>query len=218
MMSEATSLATVNKLRQIFSIHGLPQVSVSENGPAFVGEEFKKFLKKNGVKHVYSAPYHPASNGQAERMVRTFKEALATMKQGDLQVKLDRLLYKYRIMPHSTTGKTPAELMFNREIRTPFHLLQPGSMSTQSAPLTQNQEKPKTREFQEKESVWARNFGVGEKWIPGVIKKRLGNVTYEVNFEGKSASNRHIDHLRKRGKKDVSVTQGPMIEQDFDFR
>ena len=96
-------------------------------------------MKRNGIKQVYSAPYHPASNGQAERMVRTFKESLATMKQGDLQIKLDRLLYKYRIMPHSTTGKTPAELMFNREIRTPFHLLQPGSMSTPSVPLNQDQ-------------------------------------------------------------------------------
>ena len=115
MMAEATSVATVNKLRQIFSTHGLPQVSISDKGPAFIGEEFKTFMKRNGIKQVYSAPYHPASNGQAERMVRTFKESLATMKQGDLQIKLDRLLYKYRIMPHSTTGKTPAELMFNRQ-------------------------------------------------------------------------------------------------------
>ena len=217
MMKEATSLATVNKLRQIFSTHGLPQVSVSDNGPAFVGEEFKNFMKRNGVKQLYSAPYHPASNGQAERMVRTFKEALATMKQGDLQIKLDRLLYKYRIMPHSTTGKTPAELMFNREIRTPFHLLQPGSMSTPNALSNQSQRKSKTRAFQEGELIWARNFGNGEKWISGIIKKRLGNVTYEVSFEGRPTSNRHIDHLRKREEKDVSVTEESKIEQNFDL-
>ena len=217
MMAEATSRATVNKLRQIFSTHGLPQVSVSDNGPAFIGDELKSFMKRNGIKQVYSAPYHPASNGQAERMVRTFKESLATMKQGDLQIKLDRLLYKYRITPHSTTGKTPAELMFNREIRTPFHLLQPGSMLTPSVPLHQDQKKSKTREFREGELVWARNFGEGEKWISGIIKKRLGNVTYEVKFEGKPASNRHVDHLKKREKKDVSEAEGLIIEQDFDI-
>ena len=65
--------------------------------------------------------------------------------------------------------------------------------------------------------VWARNFGEGEKWISGIIKKRLGNVTYEVKFEGKPASNRHIDHLKKREKKDVSEAKGLMIEQDFDI-
>ena len=139
------------------------------------------------------------------------------MKQGDLQIKLDRLLYKYRIMPHSTTGKTPAELMFNREIRTPFHLLQPGSLCTQSNPLIQSQVKSKTREFREGDLIWARSFGKGEKWISGVIKKRLGNVTYEVKIEGKATSNRHIDHLRKRGRNDTSISEGGVIEQDFDL-
>ena len=53
MMSEATSISTVNKLRQIFSTHGLPQVSVTDNGPAFVGEEFKNFMKRNSPNRWY---------------------------------------------------------------------------------------------------------------------------------------------------------------------
>ena len=180
--------------------------------PASVGEEFKVFMKKNGVKHVYSAPYHPASNGQAERMVRTFKESLATLKEGDIQTKLDRLLYKYRITPHSTTGQTPAQMMFNRELRTPFHLLQPESMSSEKVNnrkdvsekkgvplLSQNQVSKKTRTLQEGALVWARNFSQGEKWIPGVVERKLGKVTYEISFQGtKENSNRHIDHLKER--------------------
>ena len=62
VMNESTSTSTVSKLRQMFSTHGLPQVSVSDNGPAFVGEEFKTFLKKNGIKHMCTVPYitqHP---------------------------------------------------------------------------------------------------------------------------------------------------------------
>ena len=133
-MREATSAATISKLRQMFSTHGLPQVSVSDNGPAFVGEDFKSFLKRNDVKQVYSAPYHPSSNRQAERMVRTFKESLKALQQGDIQTKLDRLLYKYRITPHSTTGRSPAELMFNRELRTPFHLLKPRNQVVKTRP------------------------------------------------------------------------------------
>ena len=90
VMTEATARATVIKLRQMFGTRGLPEVLVSGNSSAYVGEEFKVFMKKNGIKHVYISPYHHASNGQAVGMVRTFKESLATLKERDIQTKLDR--------------------------------------------------------------------------------------------------------------------------------
>ena len=205
LMNEATSQATVSSLRRVFATHGLPQVTVTDNGPAFIGQEFTTFMKKNGVKVINSAPYHPASNGQAERMVRTFKEALKSLKLGDLQTKLNRLLYKYRITPHSATGRSPAEMMFKRELRTPFHLLQPGNREKHG-----NKElKDRTRSFEEGTKVWAKNFGQGEKWIPGVVNKKLGNVTYEISFEDKDISNRHIDHLTERKDGDGNVRVVP---------
>jgi len=36
--------------------------------------EFELLLEKNGVKHLTTAPYHPASNGLAERAVQIVKE------------------------------------------------------------------------------------------------------------------------------------------------
>ena len=66
------------------------------------------FLKQNGVKHVRSAPYHPSSNGAAERFVQTFKRA---MKQNELhgvpsQKRLPAFLLSYRTAPHATTGQS----------------------------------------------------------------------------------------------------------------
>ena len=54
VMSCATANATVGRMRRIFATHGLPLVVVSDNGPAFVGEEFEHFMQKNGVRHTYS--------------------------------------------------------------------------------------------------------------------------------------------------------------------
>ena len=76
MMTSTTSENTINALRHLFSSYGLPVEIVSDNGPQFVSEEYEIFLKENGVRHIRSAAYHPASNGEAERAVRTFKQAM----------------------------------------------------------------------------------------------------------------------------------------------
>ena len=59
----ATSNVVVEELRTLFARFGLPETIVMDNGPCFVGQEFKVFLRDNGIKHFTLAPYHPASNG-----------------------------------------------------------------------------------------------------------------------------------------------------------
>lgn len=80
--------ATVECLRSIFATHGLPDVVVSNNGLAFVSAEFKDFLARNGVRAITIPPYHPASNGAAERVVQTIKEKLKKAKPGCFEVKI----------------------------------------------------------------------------------------------------------------------------------
>ena len=59
---------------------------VSDNGPRFRSEEFTRFLKMNGVKHVRVAPYHTASKGLAERMVKSFKNHMKVCKGSKLSI------------------------------------------------------------------------------------------------------------------------------------
>ena len=55
---------------------------MTDNGPCSVSEEYEIFLAKNGVKHIMSAPYNPATNGLAERAVQTVKHGLMKVMQG----------------------------------------------------------------------------------------------------------------------------------------
>jgi len=124
-MKSITSTATIEKLREMFATHGLPATLVSDNGSNFTNSEFQEFMKKNGIKHIKVAPYHPASNGLAERAVRIFKEGCEKMENGSVQTKLSRFLLSYRTTPHSTTGVPPAELLMKRRLHTQLNRLVP---------------------------------------------------------------------------------------------
>ena len=75
-MTSTTSQRTADELRLIFASHGLPEEVVSDNGPQFISTEFEEFMSRNCIKHTLVPPYHPQSNGAAERSVRRVKEAL----------------------------------------------------------------------------------------------------------------------------------------------
>jgi transposase InsO family protein len=112
------STATIKILREIFSRFGLPSILVSDNGSNFHSSEFEDFLKANGIHHKYSAPCHPATNGQAERVVQIMKQSFRAMENepSDITLKLNRFLMQYRITSHTTTKRSPAEFMFGRKI------------------------------------------------------------------------------------------------------
>ena len=74
----------IGKLRSLFAAYGIPEELVSDNGPQFTSEEFSVFMKNNGIKHTTSAPYQPATNGAAERMVQILKQALKSVSGSNI--------------------------------------------------------------------------------------------------------------------------------------
>ena len=79
-MATTTSAATIHVLRGVFARFGFPEVLVTDNGRQFVSSEFQEFMEKNGVQHIMGAPFHPQTNGMAERMVQSVKLALKKME------------------------------------------------------------------------------------------------------------------------------------------
>ena len=122
----ATASVTIEHLRTLFATHGIPEVLVSDNGTQFTSAEFEELMRKNGIRHVRVSPYHPSSNGMAERAVKTLKEGLKKCGNTEsLQCRISHILFHYRITPHSTTGVPPAELLFGRRIRSHLDQVKP---------------------------------------------------------------------------------------------
>ena len=202
LMPSITSAATIQHLRAIFAQFGLSEQVVTDNGPSFISAEFKEFLRKNGVKHTTSAPYHPASNGLAERAVKTFKQGVRKMKNGTLQTKVARFLFSYRITPQSTTGISPAELLMGRKLRSPLDLMKPDLNhrveKEQERQKAAHDQHSTVRTFKVGDAVYARNFGPGPKWLPAGIVEVTGPLSCKVKLLDGKVWRRHQDHLRKR--------------------
>ncbi|KAK0070303.1 hypothetical protein Bpfe_000286 [Biomphalaria pfeifferi] len=79
-VSSTKSSSTIKCFRETFSRLGIPNIIASDNGSTFTSNEFKDFTKRNGIKLITTAPFHPATNGLAERFVKSFKIAMKAAK------------------------------------------------------------------------------------------------------------------------------------------
>ena len=200
-VASATSQSTIERMASSFTTHGLPELLVTDNGSVFTSSEFEEFLQRHGIRHVTSSPYHPATNGLAERAVQTFKTAMKKLTSGSIQSRLQRFLSRYRITPHTTTGRSPVELLMGRQLRSTLDLVHPDLNST----VRRKQERQKQghdvhskyRSFQMSEPVLICNFtSRTPKWLPGPIVKTSGPLSHQIQLECGGTVRRHQDHIQ----------------------
>lgn len=194
LVPSTSTSAAIRVLRRLFATHGLPDTLVSDNGTAFTSGEFQTFTAQNAIRHIRSAPFHPATNGQAERMVRTTKDTLRRMTQGDWEYRLATFLLAQHSTPSSTTGRSPAELLMGRRLAIRLDRLHPDR--AQDEVVVGEGRNPRT--FEAQDPVYAKNFGAGPAWVPATVTRVTGPVSYEVLTDGGQCWRRHCDQIRRR--------------------
>ena len=74
--SSTSSKVTIQLLEEDFAHFCFIHTIVSENATPFTSEEFQEWCSEREITHLSGAPYHPAMNGAAERLIQSFKSSL----------------------------------------------------------------------------------------------------------------------------------------------
>jgi len=223
-------------MEDIFARFGIPETLVTDNGTQFISEAFQSFCLSHGIQHLRTPPFHPSSNGQAERFVDTFKRGLQKLTNGEnIRKHLPTFLRQYRSTPNPNTPNkvSPAEALMGRPLRTIFELLKP---PTQRHPHKDDNKLRQEQQFNRKRGVKLKAFDVDSEvyvkiynnnkweWIPGKVIERVGQVLYNVSVETRHRLIRaHANQLRLRfpsGTEKISQDyQMPLdiLLETFDF-
>ena len=88
---------------------------MTDNGPQFVSEEYRKFTTDWDIEHVTSSPRHSQSNGKAESAVKIAKNLVKKAEMDNKDVHLTIL--DWRNTPNAD-GKSPVQMLMSRRTRT----------------------------------------------------------------------------------------------------
>ncbi|KAF0303201.1 uncharacterized protein FJT64_024775 [Amphibalanus amphitrite] len=119
-------------LSTVWAKEGYPDEIVTDNGPQFTSREFTAYLAARGVKHTKSSVYWPRGNSAVERFNKTFKSWITDCPPAAFIDEVRKSLAVYRATPHTTTGKSPSELLHGRQMRLNLPVIQPSTPGADS--------------------------------------------------------------------------------------
>ncbi|CAF0792677.1 unnamed protein product [Adineta ricciae] len=131
------------------------------------------------------------SNGLAERFVRSFKEGLAKERlsgQLNKNIAVRNIMRTYRWSIHTSTGRSPADMMLQYPIRTALHRMKP---------LKHGSKQQRMSKYQVGQMVLTKinQPNASHIWKSGMVTKQLGSVLYEIQLPD-GIVKRHQNQLR----------------------
>ena len=116
-------------INEYLPVHMCPQYILSDNRMEFKNNLMDQVLQQLGIDRIFSAPYHPQSNGKLKVFHKYLKPTLKICCERDptnWDKYLNQVLASYRITPNLATAETPFFLVYGRDPNHPLHkLLEP---------------------------------------------------------------------------------------------
>lgn len=119
----ATAKLTICALQTHLLQHfGIPQTIVSDNGSQFTSQDFHRFCKGNGIRHVTTSPYYPQPS-HCERFNRNLRSAMIAFhadKQNRWDESLQWLELAFNTAQHESHKAVPFELLLGYSPNNPL--------------------------------------------------------------------------------------------------
>lgn len=111
-----SSAALIKQLKQIFALHGIPVMLISDNGPNYASGKFTDFTHDWDIQHVSSSPHHPKANGKAESAIKIMNSIISKAnKQG---TDILKSILEWRNSPTPSQGSSPVQRLMSRRTRS----------------------------------------------------------------------------------------------------
>lgn len=125
-LPDETAETVSNCVVDFISRHGCPERIITDQGPNFESNLFKKLCQDFNILKNHTTEYHPAANGQTERVNRCLNDMLAIFEEKSSEnwdLLLPQIIFAYRTSVHSSTGMSPFQALYHRQPILPGRLV-----------------------------------------------------------------------------------------------
>ena len=139
-------------IKRVISEHGVPARVISDRGPQFISEVWKKVLEGFGSNIALAATHHPQSDGQSERAIRTLIQllrAFTNQQQDAWEEVLPLLQFALNDAHCEATSSTPFRILLGRDLHIPLDFAAP----SETDPSEGDNREPDARLKQQLDSV-----------------------------------------------------------------
>ena len=223
-MESTNGYSVIKQSKKWFSCHGIPKKVTSDNGPPWNGEEWKAFARHYGFEHRTSSPYHPISNGLAEKAVGIAKQILIKCSEAKEDPYLG--LLNWRNTPRNQEVGSPAQRLFSRRTRTRLPTipvnLKPEAQDVQRVREKLEEEKKRAKKYYDRGTVLLKpltrrdviRVRYGKTWKPAKLVSQVTPRSYNIQMENGNIVRRNRKFLQKTREKDQFQVQPEDVDDE----
>ena len=174
-LTSMTAKHVASHFSQVFGEYGWPDTLLTDNGPCYASQEFKKLMLDMSVNHITSSPHYPQSNGLAEKYVQIVKNLF--IKAHEEGTDYQKALMIYRNTPLDDNLLSPMQLLQGRAARSDLPMshaakVKYGLASGRSLPapvqVQDKNERAPTHDYKLNQDVMYLDH-TSKKWFPATI-------------------------------------------------